>query len=74
MNADLFLVVGLVLGAFSIPPILGALADGRAPRAAAITIMVAGGLIALAISQKPEGYDLADIPNVFVRVIGKYLN
>lgn len=68
------LVVGLVVGGFSIPSIMGALADGRVPRAAAIAIMVAGGLIVLAIREQSGGYALADIPNVFVKVVGRYIN
>lgn len=67
------LVIGLVVGGFSIPSIMGALADGRVPRAAAIAVMVSGGLIALAIQGKPGGYALNDIPDVFVSVVGRYL-
>ena len=40
MDPDLMLVIGLVIGGFSIPSIMGALADGRVPRAAAIAVMV----------------------------------
>ena len=68
------LVIGLVIGGFSIPSIMGALADGRVPRAAAITVMVAGGLIVLAIRGHPGGYALAEIPDVFVSVVGRYIN
>lgn len=68
------LVVGLVVGVFSIPSIMGALADGRVPRAAAIAIMIAGGLIALAVRDNPGGYEIADIPNVFVSVVGRFMN
>ena len=68
------LVIGLVVGGFSIPSIMGALADGRVPRAAAIAIMVAGGLVALAIRDKPSGYAINDIPDVFVSVVGRYIN
>lgn len=53
---------------------MGTLADGRVPRAAAITIMVAGGLIVLAIRDNPGGYELADIPDIFVKVVGRYIN
>ena len=67
-------VVGLVVGGFSIPSIMGALADGRVPRAASIAILVAGGLIVLAIRQNPGGYDISDIPDVFVSVVGRYIN
>lgn len=68
------LVIGLVIGGFSIPSIMGAISDGRVPRAAAIAVMVAGGLIVLAIREQPGGYALADIPDIFVKVVGRYLN
>lgn len=68
------LIIGLVIGGFSIPSIMGALADGRVPRAAAIAVMVAGGLIVLAIQNKPGGYSVEQIPDVFVEVVGRYIN
>ncbi|MBU2994205.1 hypothetical protein Q4555_07490 [Octadecabacter sp. 1_MG-2023] len=74
MDPDLMLVIGLVVGGFSIPSIMGALADGRVPRAAAIAVMIAGGLIVLAIRDNPGGYQLADIPDIFVSVVGRYIN
>lgn len=73
MNNDLMFVIGIILAAFSVPPILGAVIEGRAPRAAAITVMIAGGLIALAVQQNPGGYSFAEIPDVFVSVIGRYI-
>ena len=74
MDPDLMFVVGLVVGAFSIPSIMGALADNRVPRAASIAVLVAGGLIVLAINGKPGGYAIAEIPDVFVSVVGRYIN
>lgn len=73
MNPDVMLVIGLIVAAFSIPPILGAFAEGRAPRAAAIMVLIGGGLIALAVSQKPGGYEINEIPDVFVRVVGQFI-
>ena len=73
MDPDLMLVIGLVVGGFSIPSIMGALADGRVPRAAAIAVMVAGALIVLAVREHPGGYALSDIPDVFVEVVGRYI-
>jgi len=49
-------------------------ADGRAPRASAITILIAGGLILLAIQTQPGGYTLQEIPDVFVRVIAPFIS
>ena len=53
MTADLYLVIGLIIGAFTIPSILGALSEGRAPRTAAIMVLIAGGLIVLAVKESP---------------------
>jgi len=73
MDTDLALVIGIVIAAFSIPSILSALSDKRAPRASAITILIAGGLIVFAIQGKPGGYKLEQLPDVFVNVIARYM-
>ncbi|MEP5153697.1 hypothetical protein [Planktotalea sp.] len=68
MSHDLALVLGLVIAGFSIPAIVSAFSDGRTPRAAALTIMIGGGLVAWALTGKPGGYTLEQIPEVFVKV------
>lgn len=73
MDADLALVIGIVFAALSVPSILSAITDRRAPRASAITILIAGGLIVFAIQGKPGGYRLAQIPDVFVSVIARFI-
>jgi hypothetical protein len=73
MTSDLALVLGIVIAAFSIPSILSAFSDRRAPRASAITILIAGGLILYAIQTKPDGYTLEDVPNAFIRVAADYI-
>ncbi len=72
MDADLYLVIGIVLGALSLPSIVGAISEGRAPRAASIVIMVAGFMVVYALQHRT--YTINDIPNAFVRVIGRYIN
>lgn len=74
MDPDVIMVVGLLIGGFTAPPFLGALADGRVPGAAAIAVIIAGGLIVLAISEKPGGYAISDIPDVFVNVVARFIN
>ncbi|WP_101065469.1 hypothetical protein [Roseovarius salinarum] len=69
MNTDLALVVGVVLAILSVPAMVSALSDARAPRAAAITVMIAGAMIVWAVTQKPGGYAVAEVPDVFVRVL-----
>lgn len=73
MTSDTYLVLGIILAAFAIPSIMSALSDRRAPRASAITILIAGGLILIAIQTQPGGYALEDIPDAFVRVAARYL-
>ncbi|MDD9719155.1 hypothetical protein PVW51_00530 [Sulfitobacter sp. PR48] len=73
MDPDLALVLGIVIGALSIPSILSALSDRRAPRASALTILIAGGLVLYAAQNKPQGYALEEVPDVFVDVVARYM-
>jgi hypothetical protein len=73
MDPDLALSLGLVIAAFSIPSILSALSDSRAPRASALTILIGGGLVLYAMQAKPQGYSLDQVPDVFVSVVARYL-
>jgi hypothetical protein len=73
MDTDLALVLGLVIAALSIPSILSAISDSRAPRASAITILIGGGLIVFAVTGKPGGYQLAEVPDIFVNVVARYM-
>ncbi len=74
MTSDLYFVVGLIVLAFSVPSIIGAFVDGRAPRAAAIMILIGGGLVALAVYERPNTYTLSSIPEVFMRTVGRFIN
>ncbi|QFT58660.1 hypothetical protein FIU94_07465 [Sulfitobacter sp. THAF37] len=73
MDPDLALVLGIVIAALSIPSILSALSDRRAPRASALTILIGGGLILYALQSKPQGYTLNQVPDVFVNVVARYM-
>jgi hypothetical protein len=68
MSYDMALVLGLVIAGFSIPAIVSAFSDGRTPRAAALMVMIGGGLVAWSVTSKPGGYTLDNIPEVFVKV------
>ncbi|MEM1430976.1 MAG: hypothetical protein AAGG09_16085 [Pseudomonadota bacterium] len=73
MSPDLFLVIGLVIGALSIPAVISAFSESRPPRAAAIMIMISAGLILAAVLQKPGGYSLGEVPDVFVGVVAGFI-
>ena len=72
MDPDLFLVLGIIIAGFSIPSMLSAITDGRTPRASAITILIAGGLVLYAIQSKPGGYTLQSVPDAFVNVLAQF--
>ena len=73
MDPDLALILGLVIACFAIPSILSAFSDSRAPRASAMVILIAGGLILYGITTKPGGYAAADIPETFLNVISRFI-
>lgn len=69
MDTDIALVIGLVLVGFSIPAMMSAITDGRGPRASALIILIAFVLVLYAVTQKPGGYSMAEIPEAFVHVV-----
>lgn len=73
MDPDLCLVVGLALGLLSVPALLSAISDSRAPRGGGVTLLVAAGLMAYAVTQKAGGYALEDIPDIVLQVIGRFV-
>lgn len=73
MDADLLFVLGLVIAGFAFPSILSAFSEGRPPRTAAILVMIGGGMVALALYQRPNTYTFATIPDAFVRVVDRYI-
>ena len=74
MDSDLLLVIGIIVSAFAIPAVISAFSDGRPPRAAAIAVLVGGGLVLMAFLVKPGGYSANQIPEVFVRVVARMIN
>jgi len=74
MDPDLLLTIGIIIGVLTLPAFVAAWRDGRAPRAGAILLVVAGVLIVLASQRKPGGYVLGEIPGVIVGTISRLLN
>ena len=70
-DTDLVLTVGLVLVVLSIPSLLAAWAESRAPRMGALLSIGGIGLILTAIWIKPGGYALNDVPDVIVHVVAR---
>ena len=74
MDTDLFLTIGSVLFVLTIPSLLSAWTEGRAPRFGAIMLLSAAGLITVALTQRPGGYSFGEIPDVMMNVVGRYVN
>jgi len=70
VDPDLLLVVGVL----AVPSILSEFSEGRAPRAASITVLIAGVLAVVALQTKGGGYTILDIPHAFYSVIGCYIH
>ena len=73
MDSDLLLIVGIVLAVLSVPAMLSSFSEGRAPRVATFTAIAAGCLIVWAVQTQPGGYTFGEIPEVFVRVVARFL-
>ena len=71
MQFDLYLTIGAIILVFAIPAVVSAFSDGRAPRTAALLVLIGGGLVVWAMTQKPGGYVLTEIPRVFAEVLGR---
>lgn len=74
MDIDLIFVAGIVIGVFSIPAIVSAFSDRRAPRLAAVFVMVSAGMVAYALQMREEPYVLEKLDDVFISVVARYLN
>jgi hypothetical protein len=66
---DLILVIGVVVLGLAFPAMVGAFSRGAPPRAAMLAIFAGGILIMYANSSRPGGYSIAEMPQVFLRVI-----
>ena len=74
MDPDIALVLGVVFLALAFPSLLSDFSESRPPRTAMILIVMAGAAIYWAITSRPGGYAVEDIPGAFVRVVGMVLN
>ena len=73
MDTDLALAIGLAVLCLSAPSIVSAISDGRAPRTAMLTLLIGGGMTLYALTQKPGGYRVDDVPGVIIKVIADFV-
>ena len=66
---DLIMCIGVVVLAMAFPAAVGAFSRGNPPRAAMLALFAGGVLILYANSSRPGGYSVAEMPQLFVKVI-----
>jgi hypothetical protein len=71
MDTDLFLVLGILLCIIAIPSILNAFVAGIAPRAGGTMALAGLAMVLFALSMRPGGYSIAEVPTAFVHVFNK---
>lgn len=74
VDTDFVFILGLLMGALAFPTLLSAFSEGRAPRLAALLIVMSISMISFAALQRPTGYTLAEVPQVFERVVRSVAN
>ena len=74
MDTDLVLTLGIVFLVLSIPSLLAAWAESRAPRLGALMILVATVMIVSALVVKPGGYAFEDVPAVMLAVGSRWFH
>jgi formate-dependent nitrite reductase membrane component NrfD len=70
-DTDLMLTVGIVLLILSLPSLLSAWVEGRAPRLGALMIAAGAVLVGTALSVRPGGYAFDDVPGVVIDVVAR---
>lgn len=73
MDTDMALILGIVLLGLSVPSILSAISDRRSPRLGAGLVLGGGGLIGWAMTTRPGGYALDEVPTVFLSVLARFI-
>jgi formate-dependent nitrite reductase membrane component NrfD len=74
MDTDLVLTLGIVLLVVTLPSLLSAWVEGRAPRVGAIMLVASLGMIVAAVIYHPVGYAINEVPGIMVGVIGRMVN
>ena len=66
---DLIAVLGVCVIFLAFPAAVGAFSRGDPPRAAMLALFGGGSMFYYANSMRPGGYDIAEMPQIFIRVI-----
>lgn len=73
MDTDLVLTLGIVLLVLTVPSLLSAWVEGRAPRVGAVMAIVSVGMIVAALAKRPGGYAFDEIPGIMLSVVARVI-
>lgn len=73
MDFDLIFVLGCIVTVFAIPAIVSAFSDGRTPRYPALIILIGIVMVGYSVNERPNAYTIETIPDVFAKVVGRYI-
>lgn len=73
MQADLIMVIGVMIIFFAVPAFVSAWSEKEAPRFAALFAFIGAALCFYATTVKPGGFPLSDVPMAFVNVVAQIL-
>jgi hypothetical protein len=73
MEPDVMLIAGLGLAVLSLPALISAWVDKRPPRVGAVVLLTGLGLVAWAVTTRPGGYVLSEIPLLVYEMIARLL-
>ncbi|WP_420569307.1 hypothetical protein [Thalassovita sp.] len=73
MDPDVIFVLGLFIAIMAIPSIVSAWSDGAVPRVASVMLILGGAMMVWAHSHHVGGYRFNDIPDLIIRVVGKFI-
>ncbi len=74
IDTDLFVVVGLMVAALSLPSALSAFVDERRPYVALLVIALGAIMVGLGIYAAQGNYSLARVPHSFVEILARMIN
>lgn len=66
---DLIMVLGVVVLFLAFPSAVGAFSRGAPPRAAMLALFGGGCMIVYANASRPGGYTVAEMPDLFMKVL-----
>ena len=66
---DLIMCLGVIVLFLAFPGFVGAFSRGAPPRMGLLALFVGGGMVVYANASRPGGYPIAEMPDLFLRVL-----